>query len=199
MMQSYEQGQKKLEALLQEALSDEDGSLFGDTYLSDEYTVDSDDSDTTENSCTEPPPKKCLRSGKKESETSSSVNYITSQPSTSTDVRSIVTDSISITQTIEEVIKNMTANSDEDILDSSTQNNVQIEDIIWGPVTDDSLNNFGFVDEGSGYRVELYDTYSNKTPYDFYKLFLDEDLLHILVSKILIKSYNYFAQAHNYR
>lgn len=51
MAYAYKKDQEHLEKLMQEILSDEEGSLFGDVYLSDEYHTDnidsSDDSDSS--------------------------------------------------------------------------------------------------------------------------------------------------------
>lgn len=43
---------------------------------------------------------------------------------------------------------------------------------------------FGFVEDKGGFRAEIQETYI-KMPYDFYKMFLDDDLLDLLVSTIL--------------
>lgn len=51
MADAYKKEQERLEQMMQDILSDDEGSLFGEVYLSDEYhtddTASSDDSDSS--------------------------------------------------------------------------------------------------------------------------------------------------------
>ncbi|KAG5869077.1 hypothetical protein JTB14_000783 [Gonioctena quinquepunctata] len=56
---------------------------------------------------------------------------------------------------------------------------------VWGPVTGSYLKKFDFLEteNGTGFKAELYETMYNKTPYDFYKLFVNDDIINLMVTE----------------
>lgn len=127
--------------------------------------------------------KKCFRKGKITDfvpSTSLAKDSIAEcSPSTS---QQSLNEATSISETIEEVIQNMTEdyNSDED---PNINSHVSIiNDIRWGPVTGENLKQFEFIEQNYGFCNELYESHYNKTPYDFYKLFINSEILNLMVN-----------------
>ncbi|KAG5892084.1 hypothetical protein JTB14_011986 [Gonioctena quinquepunctata] len=72
---SYEKEQLRLQNLMQELLSDEKNSLFGDVYTSDEYHPESDDSSDSDSSSLSASFRKSKRM-KKETRASDQVEFM---------------------------------------------------------------------------------------------------------------------------
>nr|CAH7758956.1 unnamed protein product [Callosobruchus chinensis] len=84
-----------------------------------------------------------------------------------------------IQETIESVISGFTVDSEEsdqaDDLDTSTELN-------WGPIDEQKLKNFNFQSQNSGIRDEFFTMY-DKAPYDFYRLFLTDEILELITEQ----------------
>ncbi|KAJ8918439.1 hypothetical protein NQ315_008136 [Exocentrus adspersus] len=55
--------------------------------------------------------------------------------------------------------------------------------INWGPVDGASLNRFGFTVNEVGIKSELYKQLRNKRPYDFFKVFITDDIISYMVEQ----------------
>ncbi|KAG5860741.1 hypothetical protein JTB14_012140 [Gonioctena quinquepunctata] len=73
---SYEKEQSRLQNLMQEFLSDEKNSLFGDVYTSDEYHPESDDSSDSDSSLLSASFRKSKRMKMKETRASHQVEFM---------------------------------------------------------------------------------------------------------------------------
>lgn len=56
------------------------------------------------------------------------------------------------------------------------------EAIVWGPVNVNNLHKFTFEDKHSaGFNEQLYGNFYNKSAFEFYEYFVDNDLLSMMV------------------
>ena len=199
---SYEAEQSRLQRLLQEVLSDEGDSdcnfLFGDAYLSDGYQESDDaasDTDSTDSKGSFAPPRKIRHIRKSKP---AAVHGYIDVPSTSSysvndaNVNSVLSTSgqpmpTSAADTIEDVIQKFvmdSSNSDKNGSDEEiAQQNTTNDDIQWDPVTGTNMKTFAFSENSFGFSAEFHETYYNKGPLDFYLLFLNDDVLDLMVCK----------------
>ncbi|XP_023017729.2 uncharacterized protein [Leptinotarsa decemlineata] len=189
---SYEQEQLHLQKLMQELLSDEENSLFGDVYLSDEYQIESDDCSDSDSSSTSTSFRKSKRIKLKATKSSDLDIF---QPSTSSTLISTKnantlakkpSTTIHVTETIEDVIAQFrvdeSSSEDDDSLPTS--------DPTWGPVQGNHLKDFPFTEPNPGIKSEIYERFYDKTPYDFYKLMLPD----YIISHIVLETNRYTEQ-----
>lgn len=164
---SFEKEQRRLNALWQEIMSDEEeADPFQNDASSDEYQLscseESDDSDISL------PPRKKTRQ----------TNKINVDPCTSHGGPTTQIDTIS--DTIENVIRSLPPiDSDEEVNDVSERG--QNGDINWVPATGQFLKPIYFTENTSGFIPEMYDNYE-KAPYEFYKMFVTDDIIELIVS-----------------
>ncbi|KAG5874317.1 hypothetical protein JTB14_010518 [Gonioctena quinquepunctata] len=182
-MSRYEEEQQKLQKLLQECFSDEeDMNDFEPDGTSDEFELESDiESDSSIEY--EPRKKKKVLtkiSGSKRTANSHPVNLGASTSSEITQSASKPQHNIS--DTIEDVIQQMQVSSSGDEEDDQQ---VTHGTYVWGPVTGSYPKKFDFLEteNGTGFKAELYETMYNKTPYDFYKLFVNDDIINLMVTE----------------
>lgn len=182
-MQSYEKEQEKLQTYWQEILSGEDSSdnesLFGDVYLSDEYQP-SDSSDSEyESSALE-------QNRKRKRGVVNTESVEQAIPSTSKE-QGNNNFGVSVDEIIEFVIAQNANDFEEEILEEGMN-----EAIVWGPVNVTKLQKFTFEDKHSaGFNEQLYANFYNKSAFEFYEYFVDDDLLSMMVSRYLPLLYFY--------
>lgn len=82
-------------------------------------------------------------------------------------------------ETIENVIQQMRSISSSDDEEEQHDNNCEYQ---WQKVTGLNLKKINFDEERTGFRADLYETMFNKTPYDFYKLFVNDDIINLMVN-----------------
>ncbi|CAH1380907.1 unnamed protein product [Tenebrio molitor] len=162
---SYEKAQKRLQQLWQDTLSGENDniSLFGES--SDEYVPSSNDEDS-DDSINEAPPQKRLRL---------SDNQIDPKPSTPRATDYIVD---RVMETKEGVIQDSVA-SDDNVEEEIPRHS---GDLAWNSVTGLNLKNLLFTELNPGVNTELQEYYM-KSPLEFYELFLDEEILSMMVTE----------------
>lgn len=216
---SYEKEQSRLHNLMQELLSDEENSPFGDVYSSDEYHPESYNSSDSDSSLLSASFRKSKRMKMKKTRSSgqgelmihsklytqnisrSKTIYQTfftdiHRPSTSSISHSAENETISarkscstihITETIEDVIAQFRLDES-----SSEPENTSppIGDPIWGPVRGNNLKHFPLTEPNPGVKAEIYERFYDKTPYDFYKLMVTDDI----ISHIVLETNRYAEQ-----
>lgn len=123
----------------------------------------------------------CRQSKKKKLAAATSMDVDEPQPCThrqASQNRDLVQD------TIEQVILTHQDSSETEAQDESpgpvdgTTNN-----LTWSDVSGAYLKNFIFTEEHSGVKAEIYETYFDKTPFEFYKMFLDQGILDMMVEE----------------
>lgn len=74
---------------------------------------------------------------------------------------------------IEEVIAQFSyANSEEEIAaPTPAEGNIN-----WGPVDGRSLKRFTFTEDNFGIKPDYYEKYLDKQPYDFFKIFITDEI-----------------------
>lgn len=171
---SYEEEQRRLQNLWNDFLSDEEiddyNRAYEDDATSDEYIPSSENSDTDSETSFQPPAKKLK---KKEVVLKSSTAVEEAGPSNRiVDFQHLD----SIDQTIEDVINSI---PDMD-LDNSIYN-IETEHFEWLPATGEHLKNICFIETHPGFLTNFYAAY-DKTPYDFYKIFVNDSMINMIVS-----------------
>lgn len=86
----------------------------------------------------------------------------------------------SIEQTIEQVVENYicdTTRRSDDEQDYDTDN----AQVTSNPETGLNLKQFSFTEPNPGINVQIYGDYYNKSPIDFYELFVDKNILSMMV------------------
>lgn len=182
-MGAFEKDQQRLQQLLQECLSDEDDAFEPDG-TSDEYEPDASETSDSDSEGYQPPNKKVKVRAGKLNVALQDVEKDNLGPSTSTGVatNSQQSDNPShnIDETIENVIRQMqTLSSSSDEEDDQNANNYAYQ---WEPVTGRHLKTFSFDEEHTGFQANLYEIMFDKNPYDFYKLFVNDDIINLMVS-----------------
>ncbi|KAG5865744.1 hypothetical protein JTB14_024139 [Gonioctena quinquepunctata] len=177
-MSRYEEEQQKLQKLLQECFSDEeDMNDFEPDGTSDEFELESDiESDSSIEY--EPRKKKKVLTKISGSKRTANLHPVNLGASTSSEItQSASKPQHNISDTIEDVIQQMQVSSSGDEEDDQQ---VTHGTYVWGPVTGSYLKKFDFLEteNGTGFKAELYETMYNKTPYDFYKLFVNDDIIY---------------------
>lgn len=181
VMGSYEAEQKKLQALWNELLSDEESnSEFGDVYLSDGYSPSGTESSDSAESSSSLPKKKLIKidKGKQTVENSGA----------STSRQGILDnrqDNI-IDQVIQDVISEYTVETDESENENDIQVSANTDDLCnlqWRPVDGMSLKNIPFVPGDVGISNTIYADFYNKEPIDIFKLFLTDDIILHMVNE----------------
>nr|XP_022913143.1 piggyBac transposable element-derived protein 4-like [Onthophagus taurus] len=199
-MYSYEEEQKRLTKLWQEVLSDEDEhyssqdeeSLFGDVYLSDEYQCESsvDFESSSKRTSSKLRKKKHKKHPPKNGEKRQKHPITGSEPSTSATgtetSNNVSTEAQHVADVIEIVIANMTQDSDSDsdetLLPSTTDAATQNTNITWGPVTGNNLRQIMFSEANTmGFDPQIHENFHDKTPCEFYSLFVNDDILELMV------------------
>lgn len=147
-------------------MSDEDDNLDVFDESSDDY--DPNGEEESEDSFDETPPQKRSKLCKLNLNTASKPT-----PSCS----NVLNLSDNVMQSIENVIeKYKTVSSEnEDILESAS--------LTWSHVTGFNLKKFLFAESNSGISNELYENYYMKSPIDFYGLFVNENILLMMVTE----------------
>jgi hypothetical protein len=82
-------------------------------------------------------------------------------------------------ETIDEVIQDSVA-SDDNVEEEIPRNS---GDLAWKSVTGLNLKNLLFTEPNPGVNTELYAEYYTKSPLEFYELFLDEEILSMMVTE----------------
>jgi hypothetical protein len=103
-------------------------------------------------------------------------NQIDPKPSTSRATDYIVD---RVMETIEGVIEDSVA-SDDNVEEEIPRNS---GDLAWNSVTGLNLKNLLFTEPNPGVNTELYAEYYMKSPLEFYELFLDEEILSMMVTE----------------
>ncbi|KAK9736406.1 Transposase IS4 [Popillia japonica] len=80
-----------------------------------------------------------------------------------------------IQSVIEDVVANYSIEDDAEIASAIASNNLN-----WGPIDGTSLKRFDFTEPNSGIKAEFYEYY-NKQPYDFFKLFVTDEIINDMV------------------
>ncbi|CAH2017248.1 unnamed protein product [Acanthoscelides obtectus] len=170
---SYEKEQERLMKIWQELLSDEEEDPFPD--LSDEY-VPSHDESSSEDSDDDCSDRKRRRLLFNESQT----------PTSDSNAEVASTSAIDLEmETIEEVIRSYAEDSSE-----VGPSNNSTTDLAWYQVSGSHLKDFHFTISDPGIIPQIYESYSNKNPINFYELFLNDDILDMMV----IETNRYAAQ-----
>lgn len=76
----------------------------------------------------------------------------------------------------------------EDEQDAAQQTKADSFD--WGPVTGEHLKSFHCSERPHGFHAELYEDFQNKGPYDFYKLFVNNEIINLIVSCVFLFTLN---------
>lgn len=178
---SYEEEQKHLQSLWQELMSDEELDGMSDGS-SDNYSPDSSDNEEYDDEIVKPK--------KKRRELANTVDLATfSQPDLSSASTSHAPETsfdpiISIDQTIEDVIRMWSVDETEDANDIP-----RIPELIWTAPSGRNLKKFRFTLRDHGFVPELYEHFFDKDPYAFYSLFLNEDVIELMVSFPFLRIY----------
>nr|CAI5852091.1 unnamed protein product [Callosobruchus analis] len=163
-MGCYEAEQKRLQKLFDEVMSDEEIEAEDPFACSSASEYIPSDSDSSTDSV------KRVKTRRKSVQVQ---DYNASVPGTSKNVDK------NIQETIESVITGFTVDSEEsdqaDDLDTSTE-------LKWGPIDVQKLKNFNFQCQNSGIRDEFFTMY-DKAPYDFYRLFLTDEILELITEQ----------------
>ncbi|KAJ8968491.1 hypothetical protein NQ314_002279 [Rhamnusium bicolor] len=184
-MGTYEKEQERLQCLLQECLSDEDNNKFFEPDgTSDEYEPESSEDFDSDLSYydNQPPNKK----NKVTKNFTSGVQHDDNDglgPSTSTGITTHLQPFDTeqhIYKAIESVIRQMDSLSSSDEEENQNTNDCDYQ---WETVTGSHLKKISFNENSTGFRAELYETMYNKTPYDFYKLFVNDDIINLIVTE----------------
>lgn len=84
-----------------------------------------------------------------------------------------------VEKVIEDVISKYTRESD-----SENENNQDVlSNLHWNPVDGSSFKNFDFDGTDKGIKANIYDEYISKDPYDFFKLFVSEEIMTHMVKE----------------
>lgn len=81
-------------------------------------------------------------------------------------------------QTIDDVIAQYMFDSDNESREISGAEPV---DIAWGPITGNNMQSFDFIVQNVGVHPEICQNYTNKTPIDFFCLFVTDDIFDLMV------------------
>lgn len=84
-------------------------------------------------------------------------------------------------EVIDDVIRQFADYESEDDADNNQTDNGGIS---WGPVDGSSLRHFNFTENNTGIKLEFYEEYINKDPYDFFKIFVTDDIIQYMVEQI---------------
>jgi hypothetical protein len=206
MNKSYESIQKHIQQLWQDLLSDEednshDDELFDDNHSTDEYQPSASESDDDEENVQPRKRKKLVcKTGRPRSNmigntlmdisnnqnlpipsTSSvsnleNVSSIPSENNTSVGVGTTVLNQLtdSVSETIEGVIA--------EAINSISEADAEVE-ITWGQVTGDNLKHFPFIEQMPGLSESIIDNFLGKTPYEVYRIFLNDAVLQLIVDE----------------
>lgn len=154
---------------------------------SDEYVVDSETDDSSEysdcdvrNKMHASKRRKTVPTKQRQSMNVSDIDSISNVTRTRKPIASTSADTPdedTQAQTIEQVVRAFTVDSD-----SSDEDNT-CDDQGWNNVTGEHLKNFPFVVANAGISPHLYENYIDKNPIDFYELFINEDIISMMVSE----------------
>ena len=86
-----------------------------------------------------------------------------------------------VLDTINDVIERNVQESDEE--SSETEQPDNSEELMWEEVSGLHLNLFSFTETSAGVKEEIHAEYFDKVPYDFFKLFLTEEVLELMVTE----------------
>ncbi|XP_012634083.1 zinc finger MYM-type protein 2 isoform X3 [Microcebus murinus] len=151
-----------LEEMVNEVLdmSDEEVDLFSDD--SEECRPSGDSGDSSDSSCS--PPRK------------------TKRRTLHTDLSSGEGCSKSITETIEAVVADFSeSDSSSDVSEEPVVTSVS--SLTWGPVSGSNMKIFDFVESNPGVPTEIAVNLHEKTPYDFFKFFITDDVIDYMVKE----------------
>lgn len=163
-MSTYEKEQEKLAKLWNEVLSEEENDPF--QYSSEDYEPSDLDCSSSDS---EQPLVKRKKSSQIPLAASTSTHIVDSSvASTSYDA---------VADTIEDVIS-MSRTHDLSDVDEHL-----VPSITWAQVSGDNLKSFQFTAQNTGVLMDLFENFIDKTPVDFFKLFLDDDTLELLVTE----------------
>lgn len=85
-------------------------------------------------------------------------------------------------ETIEQVIRDNTADSsEEDEIPAYDKTQDRARDLVWDDVTGLHLKQFPFRNGDAGIKAHIYDSYFDKSPADFYYLFVTDDVFSMMV------------------
>lgn len=84
-----------------------------------------------------------------------------------------------VNKSIEKVIQDFAVSSSSD----EEENSADDGQITWTTVTGLKLKKFTFTEPNPGVNLLLYENYFDKSPLEFYQLFLDEDILTMMVTE----------------
>ncbi|XP_053457867.1 zinc finger protein with KRAB and SCAN domains 8 isoform X2 [Nycticebus coucang] len=151
-----------LEEMVNEVLdmSDEDVDLFSDD--SEENRPSGDSGDSSDSSCS--PPRKTRRR------------------TLHTELSSGEGCSKSITERIKSVVANFSeSDSSSDVSEEPVVTSVN--SLTWGPVSGSNMKIFDFVENNPGVPNEIAVNLHEKTPYDFFKFFITDDVIDYMVKE----------------
>lgn len=85
----------------------------------------------------------------------------------------------------------MLFDDDDDDINDQTQPKQKLSttELEWVPSTGTYLQNFEFSELTSGFSAEYHEAYYDKTAFDFYRSFLNDEILDLMVS--LKENYTY--------
>lgn len=89
---------------------------------------------------------------------------------------------MSIEEVIENVISQFAVDSDSESNMSNTENNDTSTTASWAPVDGSNLKTFEFNVSSTGIKHEYYNLF-DKNPYDFYKIFITDDIITKIVQQ----------------
>lgn len=83
-----------------------------------------------------------------------------------------------VNETIDQVIRDYMVDEDNEneAVDAGS-------DINWHPVTGNNLKTFDFTVENVGIKPSIYENYADKLPIDFFLLFVDDEILQVMVTE----------------
>lgn len=95
--------------------------------------------------------------------------------------KQVLRDRDPVQETIEQVIQAHQNFSDTESEDENEP--AASSDVTWNNVSGTFLKTFTFSEEHPGVKPEIYETYFDKSPFDFYKIFLSQDILVMMVEE----------------
>lgn len=189
-MGDYEENQKRVQALWQEMLSDEENDpvedLLGDVYLSDGYETENSSVSSEEDVAPRPKKRKKFDKLKNQSENipTTSIQKVTTAR---LDIKTQPIPSTSKEHVDETLLKSIEETIEKFILDESdseAEDTIVQEEITWGPPTGHNLNqNIYFNATNSGISAAVHEEYYDKKPYDFYRLLINDSILDLIVQE----------------
>lgn len=192
---TYKEQQKRLENIWNDLLSEESESVDVSEYEAEGN--ESDSSSSSGSSYFKPRKRKAIQPRQACQEKNKKLKRSLSSPSSSTNILQNNNEETSSDQPhcenvripidrsdmLEDlinrvVVANLVSSEDKD----ERQEDEEDIDLTWGPVTGQYQKDFPFTETSPGIVPELYDKFEN-TPYDFYKMIIDDELFGLFVTE----------------